>query len=120
MVVTSGIERAIQHFHAIRDKLDPVLDACVADYRERLDEAGQVDVKGQAKAFLRTYGFLSSILPYTNAEREQLSIFLTLLVPKLPAPVEEDLSKGIQPGSRTSFFDWFAHDTRQLDRERFD
>jgi type I restriction enzyme R subunit len=80
---------------ADRDRLDPILDACVADYRERLDEDGQVDFKGKAKAFLRTYGFLSSILPYTNAEWEKLSIFLTFLVPKLPSPVEEDLSKGI-------------------------
>ncbi len=80
---------------ADRDRLDPTLDACVADYRERLDEDGQVDFKGKAKAFLRTYGFLSSILPYTNAEWEKLSIFLTFLVPKLPAPIEEDLSKGI-------------------------
>jgi type I restriction enzyme R subunit len=80
---------------ADRDRLDPILDACVADYRERLDEDAQVDFKGKAKAFLRTYGFLSSILPYTNAGWEKLSIFLTFLVPKLPAPVEEDLSKGI-------------------------
>lgn len=80
---------------ADRDRLDPILDACVADYRERLDEDEQVDFKGKAKAFLRAYGFLSSILPYTNAEWEKLSIFLTFLVPKLPAPVEEDLSKGI-------------------------
>jgi len=80
---------------AERDRLDPILDACVADYRERLDEDGQVDFKGKAKAFLRTYGFLSSILPYTNADWEKRSIFLTFLVPKLPAPVEEDLSKGI-------------------------
>jgi len=80
---------------ADRDRLDPILDACVADYRERLDEDGQVDFKGKAKAFLRAYGFLSSILPYNNAEWEKLSIFLTFLVPKLPAPVEEDLSKGI-------------------------
>jgi type I restriction enzyme R subunit len=80
---------------AERDRLDPILDACVADYRERLDEDGQVDFKGKGKAFLRAYGFLSSILPYTNAEWEKLSIFLTFLVPKLPAPVEEDLSKGI-------------------------
>jgi len=80
---------------ADRDRLDPILDACVAVYREQLDEDGQVDFKGKAKAFLRTYGFLSSILPYANAEWEKLSIFLTFLVPKLPAPVEEDLSKGI-------------------------
>ena len=37
----------------------------------------------------------SSILPYTNAEWEKLSIFLNFLIPKLPAPKEEDLSKGI-------------------------
>jgi type I restriction enzyme R subunit len=80
---------------ADRDRLDPILDACVADYRERLDEDGQVDFKGKAKAFLRAYGFLSSILPYTNADWEKLSIFLTFLVPKLPAAVEEVLSKGI-------------------------
>jgi type I restriction enzyme R subunit len=80
---------------ADRDQLDPILDACVATYMEHLDEDGQVDFKGKAKAFLRTYNFLSSILPYTNAEWEKLSIFLNFLVPKLPAPKEEDLSKGI-------------------------
>lgn len=80
---------------ADRDRLDPILDACVATYKEHLDEDGQVDFKGKAKAFLRTYGFLASILPYTNAGWEKLSIFLNFLVSKLPAPVEEDLSKGI-------------------------
>jgi type I restriction enzyme, R subunit len=80
---------------ADRDKLDPILDACVTVYKEQLNENGQVDFKGKAKAFLRAYGFLSSILPYTNAGWEKLSIFLNFLVPKLPAPKEEDLSKGI-------------------------
>ena len=39
--------------------------------------------------------FLAAILPYPYAEWEKLSIFLTFLVPKLPAPIEDDLSKGI-------------------------
>src|SRR5207249_2876848 len=47
---------------ADRDRLDPILDACVGLYLENLDEDGQVDFKGKAKAFIRTYGFLSSIL----------------------------------------------------------
>jgi type I restriction enzyme R subunit len=68
---------------------------CVAVYREQLDEDGQVDFKGKAKAFSRTYGFLSSILPYTNADWEKLSILLNVLISKLPAPIEEDLSAGI-------------------------
>jgi len=80
---------------AARDTLDPILDACVATYREDLDEDGQIDFKGKAKAFVRTCGFLSSILPYTDAGWEKLSIFLTFLITKLPAPEEQDLSKGI-------------------------
>jgi type I restriction enzyme R subunit len=80
---------------ADRDKLDPILDVCVAVYVDRLDEDGQVDFKGKAKVFCRTYAFLSSVIPYSNAEWEKLSIFLDLLTPKLPAPKEEDLAKGI-------------------------
>ena len=80
---------------ADRDQLDPILDACVALYKKQLDEDGQVDFKSKSKAFVRVYSFLASILPYTNAEWEKLSIFLNFLTPKLPAPVEEDLSKGI-------------------------
>jgi len=80
---------------ADRDKLDPILDACVAVYNAELDEDGQVDFKGKAKAFVRTYQFLASILPYTNAEWELLSTFLNFLIPKLPAPREDDLARGI-------------------------
>ena len=80
---------------AERDQLDPILDACVAIYLRDLDEDGQVDFKGKAKGFVRTYGFLSSVLPYTNAAWEKRSIFLNFLVSKLPSPQEEDLSKGI-------------------------
>lgn len=80
---------------ADRDRLDPILDACVEIYKTQLDEDGQVNFKGKAKSYIRTYGFLSAVLPYTNATWERLSIFLNFLVSKLPAPKEEDLSKGI-------------------------
>lgn len=77
-----------------RDRLDPILDACAGDY-ESLDEDEQVSFKSSAKAFVRTYGFLGAILPFGNAEWEKLALFLNLLIPKLPSPKEEDLSKGI-------------------------
>ena len=80
---------------AERDQLDPILDACVAVYKSDLDEDGQVRFKGNAKGFVRTYAFLSSVLPYNDRGWEKRSIFLNLLIPKLPAPEEEDLSKGI-------------------------
>ena len=80
---------------AQRDRLDPILDTCVAIYKDTLDEDGQVDFKGKAKAFCRMYNFLASVLPYGNAEWEKLSVFLDFLTPKLPAPKEQDLSRGI-------------------------
>ncbi|MCT1957097.1 type I restriction endonuclease subunit R [Kocuria rhizophila] len=78
-----------------RDQLDPLLDVSVAEYIEMPDEDDQVAFKGGAKAFLRTYNFLSTVLPYGSSEWEKRSIFLDHLVPKLPAPKEEDLSAGI-------------------------
>ncbi len=79
----------------IVDKIHPILDACVDAYVTDLDEDGQVDFKGKAKTFTRTYDFLATILPYGVQDWEKLSIFLTFLIPKLPAPKEEDLAKGI-------------------------
>jgi hypothetical protein len=80
---------------ADRDQLDPILDACVAVYVDALDEDGQVDFKGKARVFCRSYAFLSSVIAYRNAGWEKLSIFLDLLTPRLPAPQEEDLARGI-------------------------
>ncbi len=82
-----------------REKLDPILDVCVVKYKELnqdlKNEDSQVQFKGNAKAFVRTYAFLSAILPYTNADWEKLSIFLNFLIRKLPAPNETDLARGI-------------------------
>lgn len=91
------VDELVRRFLAkeARDRLDPLLDGCVQTYIDDLDEDGQVDFKGKAKAFVRTYGFLASILPFSNAAWEKLSIFLNFLIPKLPAPREEDLSAGI-------------------------
>lgn len=60
---------------ADRDKLDPILDVCVAEYADNLDEDGQVKFKGQAKTFVRSYGFLAAILSYGHPAWEKLSIF---------------------------------------------
>jgi type I restriction enzyme R subunit len=54
-----------------------------------------MDFGSQAKVFCRTYAFLSSVIPYNNVEWEMPPILLNLLTPKLRAPQEEDLSRGI-------------------------
>lgn len=80
---------------ADRDKLDPILDACVEVYKDTLSEDQQVEFKGKAKSFVRSYGFLGAILTYGHPAWEKLSIFLSFLTPKLPAPKGDDLSKGV-------------------------
>lgn len=77
-----------------RDKLDYILDRCRVTF-EALETDDQVEFKSAAKSFCRTYGFLGAILPYGSAEWEKLSIFLNLLIPKLPSPRNDDLSQGI-------------------------
>lgn len=93
---TDDVERLVDLFlgGAERDRLDPILDACVPTYKQ-LETDDQIKFKSAAKAFVRTYGFLGAILPYGNVEWEKLSIFLNLLLPKLPSPREDDLSEGI-------------------------
>jgi type I restriction enzyme R subunit len=78
-----------------REMLDPILDVSAERYIEQLNEDEQVDFKGKAKSFVRTYSFLSAILPYNNAGWEKLSIYLNLLIPKLPAPIEPEPTTGL-------------------------
>lgn len=93
---TEHVEKLVNLYldGADRDQLDPILDACAATYKA-LDTDGQIKFKSAAKGFNRTYGFLSAILPYGNPDWEKLSIFLSMLIPKLPSPQEDDLSQGI-------------------------
>ena len=77
-----------------RERLDPILDACAVIYKQ-LETDDQIQFKSAAKAFVRTYGFLGAILPCGRVDWERLSIFLNLLIPKLPAPRDDDLSQGI-------------------------
>jgi type I restriction enzyme R subunit len=74
---------------APRDQIDPILDACSAQY-EDLAEDDQIAFKGGAKAFVRTYAFLGAILRYAVPEWEKLTTFLTLLIPKLPSPTADE------------------------------
>ena len=68
-------------------RLDAVLESTKQDVlntKKMLDDAG---ITEQRAALCRA--------PNTNAGWEKLSILLNFLVPKLPAPKEEDLAKGI-------------------------
>jgi len=88
------IERVVEYFLKtdVRTKIDPILDVCASKYKA-LEEDYQVEFKASAKDFVRIYNFLGAILSYGMPDWEKLSIFLTLLLPKLPPPKEDDNTK---------------------------
>jgi type I site-specific restriction-modification system R (restriction) subunit len=69
---TAQINDFVAHYlnGADRDRLDPILDGCVAVYCEQLDEDGQVDFKGKAKAFRRSLTDAVFELTYATAAEE--------------------------------------------------
>ena len=80
--------------NAPREELDPILDHCTEVYQGLILEE-QIEFKSTAKSFVRTYNFLASILPYGSVQWEKLSIFLNLLVSKLPSPEGSDYTDGL-------------------------
>lgn len=78
-----------------REKIDPILDVCVEEFKKELSEDRQADFKAKAKGFVRAYRFIAQIATFSNTYWESLATFLGLLIPKLPNLDEGDLAKGI-------------------------
>lgn len=68
-----------------RNKFDFILNKC-ADKYKALDFEDRINFRRNARNFIHTYNFLSAIMPGSSSFWEKLSIFLTLLVKKLPLP----------------------------------
>ncbi len=60
-----------------REALQPILNQCRQIYTQQLSEDDQVAFKSKAKAFVRSYDFLATMLTYDNPEWEKLAIYLT-------------------------------------------
>jgi type I restriction enzyme R subunit len=77
-----------------REEIDPLLDTM----KERfcaLDDEGKVECKSAIKAFIRTYEFLSTIMPFGSLEWEKKETVFTLLIHKLPSLGMDDLTRGL-------------------------
>lgn len=85
------VDRVIDMFfeNKSREFIDPIMDTCVERYKD-LDEEDQVEFKSGVKSFIRTYNFLSVILPLGQIEWTKKSIFFELLVHRLPTPRDDE------------------------------
>ena len=79
---------------ASREKIDPILDT-IKERFVALDDEAKVKCKSAIKAFIRTYEFLSTIMPDTSLEWEKKETLFTLLIHKLPKLAEDDLTQGL-------------------------
>ena len=91
------VDRVVKLYLDCADRdagIDQIIDVCVERFKE-LDEEDQIVFKSATKTFIRTYNFLAAVLPYGSQEWEKLSIFLTLLVSKLPKLKDDSYEKEI-------------------------
>lgn len=109
------VDYVVEHYldGDARTTLDPKLDICVERYK-KMDLEDQVEFKSSAKTFIRTYNFLSSILPYGSMDWEKLSIFLTFLVSKLPKPSSDDNIEEILEDIELESYRLVAHETMSI------
>lgn len=73
-----------------RNVLDSLIDKAVMTFNEELIKEQQIDFKGSAKSFVRTYSYLSRILDFNNNYWEMLWLFLKHLIPHLKIEDEKD------------------------------
>lgn len=78
-----------------REQLEPIIDRCVAIFKNDLNTDTQIDFYVKAKSFFRTYAFLSKILTFSDVYWERLYWFLKFLLPKIKPEGTGDLAKGI-------------------------
>jgi len=81
--------------NAPRKLLDPIIDTSAHKFKYELTIEQQIDFKGKAKSYLRTYSYLAKLLDFNNHYWEQLWWFLKSLVPKLLIENSEDNADGI-------------------------
>lgn len=79
---------------APREEIDPILDT-IKERFVALDDESKVECKSAIKSYIRTYEFLSTIMPTNSLEWEKKETLFTLLTHKLPRLTTEDLTHGL-------------------------
>ena len=65
------------------EQLHPIIDETASRFDLIENETDKIDFKIKAKQFVKLYGQLACILPFSNAAWEKLHWFLKFLIPKL-------------------------------------
>ena len=71
------------------EKLHPIIDETVTRFDIVENEEDKIDFKIKAKQFVKLYGQLACIIPFSKPEWEKLHWFLKFLIPKLKVKTKE-------------------------------
>jgi type I restriction enzyme R subunit len=72
------------------EQLHPIIDETVVRFDMIEDEEDKIDFKIKAKQFVKLYGQLACIMPFSNPVWEKLHWFLKFLIPKLKVVTREE------------------------------
>jgi type I restriction enzyme R subunit len=92
VIWTSEVDRFVRAFyksskkrtHAENATLNSAIDPAVDRYKALPSEEEQDDFKGTLQAFVRSYSFLSQVMPFQDIELEKLYSYSRYLLTKLP------------------------------------
>ena len=79
------------------EQLHPIIDETVARFDMTEDEEDKIDFKIKAKQFVKLYGQLACIMPFSKPEWEKLHP-----VPEIPRPQAQSGDQGKGPTRRTA------------------
>jgi type I restriction enzyme, R subunit len=74
------------------EKLHPIIDVVVDNYRERLNDEEQDEFKSKIQSFIRLYSYISQISSFGEVDWEKSYVFLRFLNKKLPKGVSEKIN----------------------------
>lgn len=80
---------------APREELDAIINRCVANFKNNLNEEQQIKCKSAIKGYVRTYPFLAAVMPFVSIEWEKLYHFYYYLGTKLPKLSIDDWTEGL-------------------------
>lgn len=103
-----------------RPQMDSLLDAVAERFRNELDEDAQIACKSAIKNYCRIYPFFAAIMPFESVDWENLYIFYSLLVKKLPKLKMEDFTKGLLENVDFEKYRLVKEEERQIELENKD
>ncbi len=86
-----------------RAEVDAIIDRSVAIFDNELSEDNKIDFKVKAKAFVRTYSYLSKLLDFKMPIWEKMWLYLKLLIPKLQIESDTDEDNIIEAVNMDSY-----------------